>query len=1350
MSDFNIQIAVDSRKAQTGVTQFTRSVSDSLKALRQFDSVSKSAFASLDKIGKTNLGSLAKSARGTAQALELLNRTKINKSLVTNLQTLQKALAGFRFNARAISAVPTALAALNRIRIDGRLVTSLTQIKAALVGFRGPPLAAVRNLNALITGLAAANPARINAAAAALQRLNGLSLRVGRGALPDFSRSTNSLRGFTTQMTASTGVANMLRAALAGVSTIALGRSIYHAGTEFISLQRTLGAVASSAGEVEDQLAFLQNLTGQMPISLSAVTGAYGKFAVAARLSGVSLADTQKVFSGFSTAFAAMGVGADVQERGFVALQQMLSKGRISSEELRQQLAEALPGAMSLLAESLDVSVAKLSKMLEAGEVTSDALINMSTLLTTRFGPSMAAAMNSSAAQVVNLQNSWTDLQRIIFDSGFSSGIAAMAKQLSEVFRSDDAKRLAADIGASLGNMARGASAFVKVLVENRDAVRKFFEGFKVFAGIMATTAALKVLGFSVAAVVPILTLASRATSLLGRGLLLIASGGALKAIADGVGLITKRLWLIPVAVGASLAALDQFANNGAITDKAVAFVADFSRKLMAATEAGFGKMMGADGPFGAQFAEAKKEADAFAKSIADADLLNADVMRNNAARESAKLTALTAVQQSLFDEVNTIGKANDEYTTQIALLDEIAKMKGIDAGPFKATLAARSLDDRNPVGAMVQGYAQDLASLKAKTGEQKALNDAKRDELDLLKKGIVLNQQQVAVIADYHKGIAMMSGELGNGIERWTTTVGDFNSNMQEAIKDGIGGLSDELTNFVTGAEADFAGLARSILKTFVQISMDSLLKDLFKGMGMDGATNGASMADQALAKLATIGENITTAMTNVYTSGLSINGVPIGTGLGTSDQITRAPLANIPGSSVAAPFKLGTDRFPLEPSKALPAGWDVNGPIGANTTGKTNRLGYINPDINPERFAPGIAASSSNPFLNLIGRAEGTDRGRGYNETLGYGAFTGGNRNLTSMSLDQIDALQSQMLQHPANTFNSSALGRYQITRRTMRGLRGEMGLSGDQLYDPSMQDQMAMRLMERRGNNVAGLRNEWEGLRRVDPATIESNYAASAAIDPATTQGIDALNAKLQTVGTTAASTAPAFDTMRAANQNLATASTMAGTNLSTAGTMASTAGPQFTTAGQSIQQAGVAASTAGTQAQAGASGVGGFGQGIQSLLGPLASAIPGLGQFGGMILQLASSLLGGGGLAGGLFAEGGYSTSPVARASLPAGLWSNAPHYADGTANTSGGMPAVLHPNEAVIPLTRGRKIPVDLDLGNDNRTSDRSRERPVQNNVFNLNGIRDFDTFKQSKHQTKTQMLSAMQRAQMRA
>jgi muramidase (phage lysozyme) len=150
------------------------------------------------------------------------------------------------------------------------------------------------------------------------------------------------------------------------------------------------------------------------------------------------------------------------------------------------------------------------------------------------------------------------------------------------------------------------------------------------------------------------------------------------------------------------------------------------------------------------------------------------------------------------------------------------------------------------------------------------------------------------------------------------------------------------------------------------------------------------------------------------------------------------------------------------------------------------------------------GAREAAGRGMLDLIGYAEGTDKARGYNETLGYGAFTGGDRNLVLMTLDQIDALQTSMLAHPDNNFNSSALGRYQITRRTLRGLRDQLGLSGGDYFDASMQDRLAQELLRQRGGNVAGLRNEWEGLRRIDDATIRQAYDGTSitmpAIDPA----------------------------------------------------------------------------------------------------------------------------------------------------------------------------------------------------------------------------------------------------------
>lgn len=104
--------------------------------------------------------------------------------------------------------------------------------------------------------------------------------------------------------------------------------------------------------------------------------------------------------------------------------------------------------------------------------------------------------------------------------------------------------------------------------------------------------------------------------------------------------------------------------------------------------------------------------------------------------------------------------------------------------------------------------------------------------------------------------------------------------------------------------------------------------------------------------------------------------------------------------------------------------------------------------------------------PVLNLIGTSEGTDKGRGYNETLGYGAYTGGAVNLVGMTLAQIDDLQGKMLAHPKNKWKSSALGRYQIVRTTRRNIQKALSIPSGAKFDADMQDQMACYLLGQRG--------------------------------------------------------------------------------------------------------------------------------------------------------------------------------------------------------------------------------------------------------------------------------------------
>lgn len=129
-----------------------------------------------------------------------------------------------------------------------------------------------------------------------------------------------------------------------------------------------------------------------------------------------------------------------------------------------------------------------------------------------------------------------------------------------------------------------------------------------------------------------------------------------------------------------------------------------------------------------------------------------------------------------------------------------------------------------------------------------------------------------------------------------------------------------------------------------------------------------------------------------------------------------------------------------------------------------------------------PGAGAAGVNRgFLDYVAQREGTadQPGGGYNTSLGYGKFTGGEKDLSNMTLDEIDKLQTGMLNHPQNNLNSSALGRYQIVRKTLRGLRDKHGLKGDEKFSPELQDRLANDLAQARGRDPRGLGNEWASL-------------------------------------------------------------------------------------------------------------------------------------------------------------------------------------------------------------------------------------------------------------------------------
>ena len=160
------------------------------------------------------------------------------------------------------------------------------------------------------------------------------------------------------------------------------------------------------------------------------------------------------------------------------------------------------------------------------------------------------------------------------------------------------------------------------------------------------------------------------------------------------------------------------------------------------------------------------------------------------------------------------------------------------------------------------------------------------------------------------------------------------------------------------------------------------------------------------------------------------------------------------------------------------------LGGPVDLNHTTPGQTLpGAGNGIIRQGGAVGGAGAGAYKSALDYIARAEGTagQAGGGYNTSLGYGKFLPGGReqNLTGKKLNEILALGYYMRKQPGNP-NSSALGRYQIVGKTLRGLMGKLGLSGNEKFDEAMQDHLGAELIRQRGASAQGLGNEWASLK------------------------------------------------------------------------------------------------------------------------------------------------------------------------------------------------------------------------------------------------------------------------------
>lgn len=193
-------------------------------------------------------------------------------------------------------------------------------------------------------------------------RLN--TLKVEAETMPSLSTGFDKINSSITGLISKFGA---LGAAVATVGVVV--KPVLDATVALERMRRVLTTVTGSAESAQQQIEFLRKVSQQSGQQFDVLGKSYASFAASALQSGLTIQQTQEVFKNVALAAGNLGLSTDQVTRALEALGQMASKGVITMEELRQQLGDALPGVLPLLAKQLGLTQAELFKLVSSGQL---------------------------------------------------------------------------------------------------------------------------------------------------------------------------------------------------------------------------------------------------------------------------------------------------------------------------------------------------------------------------------------------------------------------------------------------------------------------------------------------------------------------------------------------------------------------------------------------------------------------------------------------------------------------------------------------------------------------------------------------------------------------------------------------------------------------------------------------------------------------------------------------------------------------------------------------------------------------------------------------------------------------
>lgn len=302
-----------------------------------------------------------------------------------------------------------------------------------------------------------------------------------------------------------------LTAAATAYAGVKIGKDLIDTGVAAQRMELQLSAATGSMEKGAQSQRYLREESERLGLVFEDQVGSYAKLAAAAKDTALEGDKINAVYTAIAESGTALQLSSEDVKGSLYAVQQMISKGTISSEELKQQLGERLPGAFATAATAMGVTTRELNKMLEQGEVVADEFLpRFAIALREKFGGAVERSAQSFGANINRIKNYWGDFKREIMASGVFKAIGDRVQGLVEKIRTlrEDGTldRWAETIGEKLtsgfNSAWSAAQSFGSYIINNKEqitaglqsigraattianGIEKIYQGFKLLSDL--------------------------------------------------------------------------------------------------------------------------------------------------------------------------------------------------------------------------------------------------------------------------------------------------------------------------------------------------------------------------------------------------------------------------------------------------------------------------------------------------------------------------------------------------------------------------------------------------------------------------------------------------------------------------------------------------------------------------------------------------------------------------------------------------------------------------------------------------------------------------------------------------